>query len=471
MHALGSTLTGTRSVVSAMPRRQRRLSLQARALRVAWIASLTVAMVCAAILLAGYSAGYERLYQPWADGPSTHPFTALALALLALGTLYRRPFQKSWLSTAAFLVALSIGATRMADIMWGWHILDGIALFPDVLARHRLTGSPITFGGNTAIAIVAAGIAGLSQTIGRPMLSQFLALVALAPPLVSVVGHSYGLLAFYGEMSIYTTLILLVVCIDILLSTAHRAIVRMVLNNYTAGRMARHLLLVIMIIPFAGGMFVVRTSDLNDDVPVALLVVFVALGNAAVALRTLIEVEKLDRTRRQLERSARFEASHDQLTKLANRRFFESVATHEFARSQRCGSKLSILMFDIDHFKKVNDKFGHQFGDRVLAAVAHTLSRTCREMDLIGRYGGEEFVALLPGTNMDAALQCAERLRTAVNSESFQDEAGNFFSVTVSAGVAEKNSTDCKFEDVVNRADRAMYAAKAAGRNHTCTDG
>lgn len=450
-------------------RRPKRLSLQSRALQIAWLLSSCAAIVCAAILLVGYGAGYERLYQPWPNGPSTHPFTALALGLLALGTLLNRPFKRSWLSTGAFFIALAIGLVRMADIVGGWHVLDNISPFSDVLARHRLSGSPITFGWNTALAVVVAAIAGLSQTIRRPTLSQVLAIVALAPPMVSVVGYSYGLRDFYGAMSIYTTLILIAICVAIVLSTAHQAFVSVALNNYTAGRLARHLLLAVVAIPFAGGILVVRMSDFDNDIPVALLVVCVALGNMAVTFRAMLEIERLDKARRRHERISDFEATHDALTALANRRSFVLAATHEFARAQRFGSKLSLCMIDIDHFKEVNDQYGHQVGDQVLACVGRILPNSCRNVDVVGRYGGEEFVALLPETGLDGAFHWAETLRSAIKLETFHDAAGNSFSVTISVGVTEKTATDDKFEELIGRADEALYAAKAAGRNRTCT--
>jgi diguanylate cyclase (GGDEF)-like protein len=402
-------------------------------------------------------------------GPSTHPFTAVALALLALGTLIRRPLRRSRIATVLYFIALSIGVLRIIEIWSGWRILEDVRLFADVLDQHRLSGSPIIFSWNTAVAVVVAATAGLSRTVRRPLLSQVLAITALAPPLVSVVGYTYGLHAFYGQMSIYTTLILIDICAALLMSVAHRAVVRMVLSNYTAGKMARQMLLAVIIIPFAGGLLVVRMSNLTNDVPVALLVVCVALGNIAVTVRVLMEVEKLDRVRRQRERSSEFEAAHDPLTTLANRRFFELACNNEFARSRRFGTKLSLIMFDIDHFKSVNDKFGHAIGDQVISSVGRVLSHTCREVDVVSRYGGEEFVALLPEISQDGAFTCAERLRCEVGSVIHHDVAGNAFSVTVSAGVAEKRTTDANTEMIVKRADLAMYAAKAAGRNRTCT--
>ena len=469
MTALSSNLTGSPALAAADTRQpRRRQSRYVRALCGAWLLAGIATFACAAILI-GYAVGYERLYQPWPNGPSTHPFTALALFFLALGTLVRRPFRESSLSTTAYAVALAIGVLRLIEIQWGSDTLSVIGLFHDVLAQHRLSGFPITFGWNTAVAVVAAGIAGLLQTGRRPALSQISALIALAPPMVSIVGFSYGLHAFYGAMSLYTTLILITICAAMLMSTANRAIVRMILSNFTAGKMARQILLAVLIVPFAGGMLVVKLSNADNDGPVAWLVVCVALGNIAVAVRALMEVEALDKMRRKQERTTQFEVGHDPLTKLANRKLFDSAAMHEFARSRRFGATLSFVMFDVDRFKEINDKFGHQIGDQVLATVGRIFFNSRRESDVVGRYGGEEFVAFLPDTNLDGAVHWAEKLRTAIASAIFRDATDHPFSVTISAGVAVKSLIDNSFEVILNRADQAMYAAKAAGRNRTCT--
>ncbi len=314
-----------------------------------------------------------------------------------------------------------------------------------------------------------AGLAGILQRFERPLHSQIFSIVAIAPPLVSAVGFSYGLPNFYGAMSIYTTLILLAVCIGMLLSTAHRGFVGMALNNFTAGKIARRAILAILLVPYAGGLLIVQlNSESADDRSLALLVVIAALGNASVATFTLFEVERLDRMRRRIERADKVLATHDPLTSLANRRLFEAIAAREFARSKRSGSKFSVVMIDIDRFKAVNDKFGHQVGDRVLARIGRVLSDSCRGADTVGRYGGEEFVALLPDTDVDGALKWSEKLRAAAAVASISDADGNSLAVTVSNGVAEGNPTDGNFAQVVGRADQALYAAKIAGRNQTC---
>ncbi len=127
-------------------------------------------------------------------------------------------------------------------------------------------------------------------------------------------------------------------------------------------------------------------------------------------------------------------------------------------------------MFDIDHFKNVNDKFGHQVGDDVLTEVGRIVTQTCRATDVVSRYGDEEFAALLAEADFDRAFQWAETVRRAISSAKLSDQSGVPFSLTISAGVTELCATDADIDAVVNKADRALYASKASGRNRSAID-
>jgi diguanylate cyclase (GGDEF)-like protein len=155
----------------------------------------------------------------------------------------------------------------------------------------------------------------------------------------------------------------------------------------------------------------------------------------------------------------------DSLTGLNNRRWLDSRLQEEVQRSQRFGKPLGVLMLDIDHFKRVNDRYGHPAGDTVLKRLAEVLAGQLREVDRAARYGGEEFVAILPETDDDAAQQGAERIRRAVAEAAFRLPDGSDIAVTVSIGVVSFPGSAADAEELIARADQALYVAKHSGRN------
>ena len=169
----------------------------------------------------------------------------------------------------------------------------------------------------------------------------------------------------------------------------------------------------------------------------------------------------------ELDRLARTDA----LTGIANRRAFFDVLGIEFRRSRRYARELSVLMLDLDHFKGVNDRWGHPFGDHVLRQTADVIAANVRESDLLGRYGGEEFALALPETGEQSALAVAEKLRAAIEAHEFRTPttppAGEpAVRLTISIGVASLPIEDEQDEvELIGRADQALYEAKRTGRN------
>lgn len=157
-------------------------------------------------------------------------------------------------------------------------------------------------------------------------------------------------------------------------------------------------------------------------------------------------------------------ARRDVLTEALTRRAMEEVAADELARSRRHTLPLSLLLLDIDHFKLVNDQYGHAAGDAALRQFAAAVRRCLRREDIFGRLGGEEFCALLPNTPVGGAAQLAERIRQSVANLAVE-AGGHRLSLKVSIGVASLGEQGGNWEELVNQADRAMYAAKRAGRN------
>jgi len=158
------------------------------------------------------------------------------------------------------------------------------------------------------------------------------------------------------------------------------------------------------------------------------------------------------------------------LTGLNNRRFLENHLATMLEQAQRRGAPLSLMIFDIDHFKSVNDTYGHDAGDEVLKGFANRLRRVIRGGDLLCRLGGEEFVIAMPNVSLEAAMKVAERTRSAIEEEPFViDETGRKIAITVSIGVAGPGSEGDP-DSLYRRADRALYRSKSEGRNRVTAD-
>lgn len=171
---------------------------------------------------------------------------------------------------------------------------------------------------------------------------------------------------------------------------------------------------------------------------------------------------KLDQARALLDRMSKT----DLLTEISNRRHLMERFTEELERSKRSGKGLCCLMLDVDHFKSINDTFGHLKGDDVLRELAKILKDSVRTYDVLGRYGGEEFMMILPDTNIDNAVGLAERIRQKVeNNLGKNSMLDNGRHVTISLGMTSASVDDTSIETIIKRADTALYKAKAGGRN------
>jgi diguanylate cyclase (GGDEF)-like protein len=167
--------------------------------------------------------------------------------------------------------------------------------------------------------------------------------------------------------------------------------------------------------------------------------------------------------------SVKKEATHDTLTGLVNRRYFEERVTAEAQKAFLNGTGLSIIMVDIDHFKRVNDTFGHAAGDKVLREVASLLKSSVRRQDdMVARYGGEEFVLVLPGVTLETTSTIAERIRRSIQDTPI-DIGETQLHLTISSGISNFPIHRVRSkEDLVKMADLALYDAKRGGRNRVC---
>ncbi len=177
---------------------------------------------------------------------------------------------------------------------------------------------------------------------------------------------------------------------------------------------------------------------------------------------TAINKRELEKVNKELERLSKT----DGLTKLNNRAYWEDCLKNEFLRCKRTGANTSVLMFDIDHFKKVNDTYGHQAGDEVIRVVAQKMMDAIRTTDVAGRYGGEEFGLILPETSSENSLIVAERLRKSIEDTTVIHD-GLEIKFTISLGIAEFDAQLDNHTAWLERSDKALYHSKESGRNNS----
>jgi len=186
----------------------------------------------------------------------------------------------------------------------------------------------------------------------------------------------------------------------------------------------------------------------------------VAIFAALALILPAIIGHKLIDKHEQLSDEIKRISEEDYLTGLSNRRKIHEIITNEIARSKRYNSTFGIILLDIDNFKTTNDKFGHNTGDRVLVEISGLIRRTIRESDIGGRWGGEEFIVFCPHTSSDGAFALAEKLRSAIEENEFEDAGYK----TASFGVTQVEHGDT-VESLISRADEALYSAKNSGKN------
>jgi len=185
-----------------------------------------------------------------------------------------------------------------------------------------------------------------------------------------------------------------------------------------------------------------------------------------VTISDVTHVSIVQREREEAVAKLQEYADRDGLTGIANRRYFEARLRDEYARWQRYGGDMSVLLFDLDHFKKINDQFGHVVGDTVLREMAQRVAQVVRVQDTFGRFGGEEFALLLPCTTLDEAMLVAEKIRHTIGDTPVDVQSVRV-PVTASVGGAAARVGVPNYDVLINEADAALYSAKRQGRNRS----
>ncbi len=328
---------------------------------------------------------------------------------------------------------------------------------------------------------------------------HLLALIVATISASGLVGYAYStevlyrIRHVYTAMALHTSAIFLILALGMVNARPDFPLRRILAGSSAAGIATRQLLVAAIVFPFVAGLLVIngyRAGCYGDALALSIFAVtnmaglgLLVLWNSvllfkAERLRDLAEkelrtneaeleaivarcTEDLNKTNAALAQEARF----DYLTGLCNRRYFMEQADAELSRARRFDNQLAVLVLDIDHFKRVNDTYGHQCGDSVLSQLGALLRKTFREVDIVGRIGGEEFAVTLPQTGRERAVEAAERIRQLLAAMPVVVENRQSITCTVSIGVATLNPDDNHIDQLLHRADLALYEAKRSGRN------
>jgi diguanylate cyclase (GGDEF)-like protein len=426
-------------------------------------------LVCVAVglmTLFGYAIDAEILFRPLKGGPATNPLTSLTILALGSAVLIEGSRHRAWAAPFIAVATLTTGF-RLIDGWFSTGFARVLTPFPGRIEAQIAAGQANSMGINTAIMLFLISLSLVLYARRKPVPSQLLAFLALAPPMISLTGYAYGLNQFYGQMSLITTSLGIMLGLSALSLSTHRGVLWAILTPHIGGRIARLQVLFGYLVPLGFGFLLLRSAPFaSGENPLGLFIVATSWFIIGLAAVSAVAQESSDRHRRMVEGADHFAAAHDLLTHLPNRRKFFEIGRQEWARIQRNSGNLSILMIDIDHFKRINDTAGHAAGDRVLEAVAGRLANSVRAVDCPTRLGGEEFAVLLPDTLPEGATIVAERIRRQIETLKFDGGPELVGPVTVSIGCASSRGKQT-LEEVLSAADGALYEAKGGGRNRT----
>ena len=318
-----------------------------------------------------------------------------------------------------------------------------------------------------------------SPSVAARRAAQCLLLTTLLIPLLVIVGYVYDSAVIYRydglvSMAPHTALVFILASIGMLCARNDFELMEPIRGRRIGGLLAKTSLPGLIAVPVILGWLLLQGErmefyGLGSGVAVFVVLTVGMFGRVVwYSARKLNDVDRQREEAWQREQEMRTLSGLDPLTGVLNRRSLCDQFERELNRSIRNDRRLSCVMLDLDYFKKINDNHGHIAGDMVIKAVAQILIRECRSCDVIARYGGEEFCVMVPESDEACSARLAERLRKAVSSEPI-DVAGQVLSITLSLGVAECFGFGDTVESLIDRADRALYAAKRSGRNRiTC---
>ncbi len=391
----------------------------------------------------------------------THPMTALLIVMMSVGLLHMRLRQP----TPAWRYAIGTIALCMTLL----NLVQPDFVHDLFLPLAATADSRMGQDTSVVLAVLFSSLL-IRRKAGRVGIA--LAILATGLIIFSVMGHTYDVHYLDGHMALTTLIALVPATLAVLTIYAHYPVARLPLTSDENGSRTRMMVILGFVVPWLGGLVLYRGYGVPDrSYPVeAIVLSVIACSMIGTALYSGLIQERADRLRRHVERQLAFAAVHDRLTGTLNRAGLNDVLDRLWKRFQRTGHGVGVVLMDLDHFKNVNDTYGHPAGDSVLAAVNAALSPHLRGSDVIGRWGGEEFVIILDVVDRQAVETISNRLRIAMKTLpkliANQNEGMIVpFQVSASFGVGTFMDADDGYSDALRRADLALYRAKEAGRD------
>ncbi|MFC3200868.1 GGDEF domain-containing protein [Alteromonas oceani] len=413
---------------------------------------------------------FEELYRPINNGSATHPLTALTISAIGVA-LYCNIKRQPHIALQRFfsIIAITFTVARILEVLLSSELTHYFVPFQEVVSEEVLAGKHNSMGINTAIMLCGLGISILLSSFKRSISSQFVASIAGSIPLVSFLGYAYGIDGFYGEMSMLTAVAGFALSLATIFLSANKGVMRALLSPHIGGRVARYQALAGYLVPCLFGLLVIKSIVSNETSFFGIFVIGVCWFILIMAGVSAFFTELVDGQRRETLKELTRMATTDELTGLPNRRTFIERVELELSRAERVSLNLWMLMIDVDNFKEINDTEGHAMGDNVLKAIAGILKSSVRQIDAVGRLGGEEFAILLPDTPLEGARRVAESIRSNIESEVIKGWTDSYGPVTISIGVAKAGIND-SFQALLDKADEALYDSKHSGRNKVSFD-
>jgi diguanylate cyclase (GGDEF)-like protein len=420
-------------------------------------------------VLGSYAGGIPAGWRPSIAGHNFGPTNSLTATCILLGAsgsfvAQRRGWRRLGLAIASLA---AIGAlARAIDFMVGTDIAISITPFQAEVLAEQAAGATNRMAIGAAASILLCSAAVLLILIRRYAWAQLCAALAIGPALASAVAYLLGVDIQLGRMGTLTLINVLLWSSAILAGTGHRAALRAILSDSLPGQFARHQLAIGTLAPLAFAMLFARLlpvaehpDAVAETVVCTILVTWISIGINAIASR------RLDIARHRAEADLRAMARIDPLTGLLNRRSMDLSLDDYFERAQSTGQPISLLMCDLDHFKRLNDQHGHAAGDRVLKRTADRIAAAVRDSDLVFRYGGEEIAVLLQDCGPETAGRIAEKIRESVKGPGRRAADAALPAVTISIGAATSSYGKTEPRKVLAAADDCLYKAKNAGRD------